>query len=52
MACFKLAIVIEGTYSRFLAGQAHRESGERLHDSASRLIGLGERVASGDNPFT
>jgi aminoglycoside phosphotransferase (APT) family kinase protein len=52
MACFKLAIVIEGTYSRFLAGQAHRESGERLHDSASRLIGLGERVAAGDNPFT
>ena len=52
MACFKLAIVIEGTYSRFLAGQAHRESGERLHDSASRLIGLGVRVATGDNPFT
>ena len=52
MACFKLAIVIEGTYSRFLAGRAHRESGERLHDSANRLIGLGERVAAGDNPFT
>jgi aminoglycoside phosphotransferase (APT) family kinase protein len=52
MACFKLAIVIEGTYSRFLAGQAHREAGERLHDSASRLIGLGERVTAGDNPFT
>jgi aminoglycoside phosphotransferase (APT) family kinase protein len=52
MACFKLAIVIEGTYSRYLAGQAHRESGERLHDSASRLIGLGERVAAGDSPFT
>ncbi|WP_319431793.1 phosphotransferase family protein [Mycobacterium sp. RTGN5] len=51
MACFKLAIVIEGTYSRFLAGQAHREAGERLHDSASRLIGLGVRVTTGDNPF-
>jgi len=52
MACFKLAIVIEGTYSRYLAGQAHREAGERLHDSATRLIGLGERVTAGDNPFT
>ncbi|WP_328353393.1 phosphotransferase family protein [Mycobacterium sp. NBC_00419] len=52
MACFKLAIVIEGTYSRYLAGQAHREAGERLHDSASRLIALGEQVAVGDNPFT
>ncbi|WP_445170550.1 phosphotransferase family protein [Mycolicibacterium sp. Dal123E01] len=51
MACFKLAIVIEGTYSRFLAGQAHREAGERLHDSATRLIGLGRRVTTGDNPF-
>ena len=51
MACFKLAIVIEGTYSRYLAGQAHREAGERLHDSASRLIGLGLRVAAGDSPF-
>ena len=51
MACFKLAIVIEGTYSRFLAGQAHREAGERLHDSASRLVGLGVRVTTGDNPF-
>ena len=51
MACFKLAIVIEGTYSRYLAGQAHREAGERLHDSASNLIGLGMRVAAGDSPF-
>ncbi|MCV7176370.1 phosphotransferase family protein [Mycolicibacterium sphagni] len=51
MACFKLAIVIEGTYSRYLVGQAHREAGERLHDSASRLIGLGERVTAGDSPF-
>jgi aminoglycoside phosphotransferase (APT) family kinase protein len=51
MACFKLAIVIEGTYSRFLAGRAHREAGERLHDSASRLIDLGVRVTTGDNPF-
>ncbi|MCK0174911.1 MULTISPECIES: phosphotransferase family protein [Mycobacteriaceae] len=51
MACFKLAIVIEGTWSRFLAGQATSEAGERLHASAQNLIDLGSRVAHGDNPF-
>ncbi len=29
MACFKLGIVIEGTWSRFLVGQASREAGGR-----------------------
>ncbi|MDF2824311.1 MAG: aminoglycoside phosphotransferase [Mycobacterium sp.] len=52
LACFKLAIVIEGTYARFLAGMAHREAGERLHDNAANLIRLGGRVAAGDHPFT
>lgn len=51
MACFKLAIVIEGTWSRYLAGQATVEAGERLHASAENLIQLGTRVARGDNPF-
>lgn len=51
MACFKLAIVIEGTWSRYLAGQASAEAGERLHVSAQNLIELGTRVARGDNPF-
>jgi aminoglycoside phosphotransferase (APT) family kinase protein len=51
MACFKLAIVIEGTWSRYLAGQASREAGERLHTSATGLIELGVRVTEGDNPF-
>ena len=27
------------------------QAGERLHDSASNLIGLGMRVAAGDSPF-
>ena len=35
LACFKLGIVIEGTWSRYLAGQANREAGERLHESAT-----------------
>ena len=51
MACFKLAIVIEGTWSRYLAGQASSEAGERLHASAQNLIELGTAVARGDNPF-
>jgi aminoglycoside phosphotransferase (APT) family kinase protein len=51
LACFKLGIVIEGTWSRYLAGQANREAGERLHESATNLIELGTRITKGDNPF-
>ena len=51
MACFKLGIVIEGTWSRFLVGQASRDAGERLHANAQNLIDLGTRVTKGDSPF-
>jgi aminoglycoside phosphotransferase (APT) family kinase protein len=51
MACFKLGIVIEGTWSRFLIGQASRDAGERLHSNAQNLIDVGTRVAKGDSPF-
>jgi aminoglycoside phosphotransferase (APT) family kinase protein len=51
MACFKLGIVIEGTWSRYLVGQASRDAGQRLHSSAQNLIDLGTRVAKGDSPF-
>lgn len=51
MACFKLGIVIEGTWSRYLAGRASAEAGERLHASAENLIRLGTRVTHGDNAF-
>lgn len=51
LACFKLGIVIEGTWSRFLAGRADREAAERLHAAATSLIELGTGVARGDNPF-
>jgi aminoglycoside phosphotransferase (APT) family kinase protein len=51
MACFKLGVVIEGTWSRYLAGQASRDAGEALHASAQNLIDVGTRVAQGDNPF-
>ena len=51
MACFKLGVVIEGTWSRFLIGQASRDAGERLHANAQNLIDIGTRVAKGDSPF-
>lgn len=51
LACFKLGIVIEGTWSRYLAGQASAEAAQRLHASATSLIELGIRVSKGDDPF-
>lgn len=51
LACLKLGVVIEGTWARYLAGRATREAGQRLHDSAVTLMGLGTAVAAGDNPF-
>lgn len=51
LACFKLGIVIEGTWSRYLAGQASADAGQRLHASATSLIELGTRVTKGDDPF-
>jgi aminoglycoside phosphotransferase (APT) family kinase protein len=51
LACFKLGVVIEGTWVRYLAGQATREAGERLHASAIRLIEFGTRIAAGDDPL-
>jgi aminoglycoside phosphotransferase (APT) family kinase protein len=51
LACLKLGVVIEGTWARYLAGAASREAGQRLHDSAVMLMGLGTAVVAGDNPF-
>jgi hypothetical protein len=51
MACFKLGIVIEGTWSRYLVGQASRDAGEALHFNAQNLIDIGTRVVRGDKPF-
>ncbi|MBF4162708.1 phosphotransferase family protein [Nocardioides sp. CBS4Y-1] len=38
LACFKLGIVLEGTYARSLAGLAPVETGLRLHDVTRRLV--------------
>src|SRR5215213_8096361 len=51
MACFKLGVVIEGTWSRYLMGKASRDAGEALHANAQHLIDIGTRVVKGDNPF-
>ncbi|MEI6251580.1 MAG: phosphotransferase family protein [Mycobacteriaceae bacterium] len=51
LACLKLGVVIEGTWARYLAGRATREAGQRLHESAVTLMGLGSAVAAGGNPF-
>ena len=51
LACFKLGIVIEGTWSRYLAGQAGREAGERLHRAAQQLMELGALISRGGDPF-
>lgn len=38
LGCFKLAIILEGTFARYCAGQAPKDAAERLHESANRLI--------------
>ncbi len=41
LACYKLGIILEGTYARACAGKAPKETGDRLHAST---IGLFERA--------
>lgn len=38
LACFKLGIILEGTHARACAGLAPRETGDKLHASAVRLM--------------
>lgn len=45
MAGFKLAIVLEGTYARSLAGLAPRDIGDRMHASALVLIDRARQAA-------
>lgn len=41
LACYKLAILLEGTHARSLAGKANRATGERFH---ARSVALFERA--------
>ena len=43
LACWKMAIVVEGTYARALDGQAPPDTGIRLHKKAQGLIARAER---------
>jgi len=38
LACFKLGIILEGSYARACAGEASMEAGERLHVATQRLF--------------
>lgn len=38
LACYKLAIILEGTYARSCAGLASADAGARLHASALKLL--------------
>lgn len=38
LACYKLAIILEGSHARACAGQAPRDTGERLHGAALGLF--------------
>jgi aminoglycoside phosphotransferase (APT) family kinase protein len=38
LACYKMGIILEGTYARACAGLALRETGEQLHQSCLKLF--------------
>jgi aminoglycoside phosphotransferase (APT) family kinase protein len=44
LACYKLAILLEGTYARACAGKAASEVGERLHGRAVVLLERARRL--------
>jgi aminoglycoside phosphotransferase (APT) family kinase protein len=47
LACFKLAIVLEGTHARACAGKADRAVGDFLHDAAVALLQRAAATAEG-----
>ncbi|MFJ8111665.1 phosphotransferase family protein [Streptomyces sp. NPDC096132] len=56
LACYRLAVVLEGTHARAGAGQAPADMGARLHTMAQALIdqadGLIRRPTSPTSPFS
>lgn len=48
LACFKLGILLEGTYARSLIGKAPKEVGERLHAATLALFERAERMIAQD----
>ncbi|MEM7667289.1 MAG: phosphotransferase family protein [Pseudomonadota bacterium] len=49
LACYKMAIIVEGTNARACAGKAPREVGDRLHDKAIGLFARAGRWV--ENPI-
>ncbi|MCU1397117.1 MAG: aminoglycoside phosphotransferase [Acidimicrobiales bacterium] len=47
LACFRLGIILEGTYARSLAGFATIETGLQLHSSALALMTIAGRLIDG-----
>ena len=48
LACFKLGIILEGTYARAFAGKADPEVGQRLHATTLSLFRRAlERIGQG-----
>jgi aminoglycoside phosphotransferase (APT) family kinase protein len=45
-ACYKLGIILEGSYARAIAGKAPMATGERLHNSTLRLFARASRWIS------
>ena len=48
MACYKLAIILEGTYARSCAGKAPRNVGEKVHKVAVALLNRALDVMSSE----
>lgn len=48
MACFKLAILLEGTFARACAGQASADLGQRMHERAAWLFDRARRWIAQD----
>ena len=45
LACFRLAVLLEGTHARACAGQARVDLGDRLHRASVTLVEQGLRLA-------
>jgi aminoglycoside phosphotransferase (APT) family kinase protein len=47
LACYRLGVLLEGTHARSTAGQADRDSGQRMRQMATALFEQGLAIAAG-----
>jgi aminoglycoside phosphotransferase (APT) family kinase protein len=50
LACFKLGIILEGTWTRALVGKAPMEIGEQLHTTTLRLFARAQELIETGTP--